>query len=86
MNKQAKIKEIKIGDRTYEVIDGFTILKSINKNGMMNGAIIGGTYVILLYLISSLLNTGFALNIYTIIMIISGIISGIIGGILGVNT
>ena len=32
-NKQAKIKEIKIGDRTYEVIDGFTILKSINKNG-----------------------------------------------------
>lgn len=60
--------------------------KSINKNGMMNGAIIGGTYVILLYLISSLLNTGFALNIYTIIMIISGIISGIIGGILGVNT
>ncbi len=60
--------------------------KSINKNGMMNGAIIGGTYVILLYLISSLLNTGFALNIYTVIMIISGIISGIIGGILGVNT
>lgn len=60
--------------------------KSINKNGMMNGAIIGGTYVILLYLISSLLNTGFALNIYTIIMIIAGIISGIIGGILGVNT
>lgn len=33
MNKQAKIKEIKIGDRIYEVIDGFTILKSINKNG-----------------------------------------------------
>ena len=33
MNKQAKIKEIKIGDRTYEVIDSFTILKSINKNG-----------------------------------------------------
>lgn len=31
-NKQAKIKEIKIGDRTYELIDGFTTLKSINKN------------------------------------------------------
>lgn len=36
MNKQAKIKEIKIGDRTYEVIDGFTILKSINKNGTIS--------------------------------------------------
>lgn len=32
-NKQAKIKEIKIGKRTYELINGFTILKSINKNG-----------------------------------------------------
>lgn len=32
-NKQAKIKEIKIGDRTYEVINGFTTLKSINKDG-----------------------------------------------------
>lgn len=31
-NKQAKIKEIKIGDRTYELIDDFTTLKSINKN------------------------------------------------------
>jgi hypothetical protein len=31
-NKQAKIKEIKIDDRTYELIDGFTTLKSINKN------------------------------------------------------
>ena len=48
--------------------------------------IIGGTYVILLYLISSILNTGFNLNIYTVLMIIAGIISGIIGGIIGVNT
>lgn len=32
-NRQAKIKEIKIGDRIYELIDGFTTLKSINKNG-----------------------------------------------------
>ena len=31
-NKQAKIKEIKISDRTYELIDGFTTLKSINEN------------------------------------------------------
>lgn len=31
-NKKAKIKEIKIGDRTYKFIDGFTTFKSINKN------------------------------------------------------
>lgn len=61
-------------------------VRKISKNGMINGAIIGGLYIILLYFISSLLNTGFALNTYTILMIIAGIISGIIGGIIGVNT
>lgn len=61
-------------------------VRKISKNGMLNGAIIGGVYVVLLYFISSLLNTGFALNTYTILMIIAGIISGIIGGIIGVNT
>lgn len=60
-------------------------VRKISKNGMLNGAIIGGSYVLLLYFISSLLNTGFTLNIYTIIMIVAGIISGIIGGIIGVN-
>ena len=61
-------------------------VRKISKNGMLNGAIIGGIYVVLLYLISSLLNTGFAFNTYTILMIIAGIVSGIIGGIIGVNT
>lgn len=61
-------------------------VRKISKNGMLNGAIIGGIYVVLLYLISSLLNTGFAFNTYTILMIIAGIVSGIVGGIIGVNT
>lgn len=61
-------------------------MKRESKNGMINGAIIGGIYVVLLYLISSFLNTGFALNGYTIGMIVAGTISGIIGGIIGVNT
>ena len=32
-NKQTKIKEIKIGNRTYELINGFATIKSINENG-----------------------------------------------------
>ena len=68
------------------LIGSMLVMRNINKNGLVNGAIIGGTYVILLYLISSMLNTGFSMNIYTIIMIIAGIISGVIGGIIGVNT
>ena len=54
-------------------------IKKVQKNGLINGAIIGGTYVILLYLLSSMLNTGFGVNIYSLLMIILGIISGIIG-------
>lgn len=61
-------------------------MRKISKNGMVNGAIIGGLYVISLYLISSILNTGFTMNIYTVITILSGVISGIIGGIIAVNT
>lgn len=61
-------------------------IRKITRNGMLNGGIIGGIYVTLLYIISSIVNTGFTFNIYTILMIIGGTIAGIIGGIIGVNT
>ena len=67
------------------LIGSIISMRKVSNNGMINGAIIGGTYVMLLYLISSTLNTGFSINVYTIIMIIAGIISGLIGGIIGVN-
>ena len=57
----------------------------IRKNGILNGAIIGGGYILILYLISSLLNVKFSLNIQSAIMIAVGIIFGILGGIIGVN-
>ena len=68
------------------LIGSIISMRKQTKNGLINGATIGGLYVILLYIISSSLNTGFALNIYTIGMIVAGIISGTIGGIIGVNT
>jgi len=68
------------------LIGAIISMKKTSKNGLINGAIIGGTYVILLYIISSSLNTGFMLNGYTFGMIVAGIISGIIGGIIAVNT
>ncbi len=57
----------------------------IKKNGLINGGIIGGIYICTIYLISSILNTGFALNISSIIMILICIFAGILGGIVGVN-
>ena len=57
----------------------------IKKNGLINGGIVGGLYIILLYLFSSVLNEQFSLNIQSIIMIIVGVVFGILGGIIGVN-
>lgn len=57
----------------------------IRKNGLLNGGAIGGIYILILYLISSIWNWKFALNIQSLIMIFAGIIFGVIGGIIGVN-
>lgn len=74
------------------VITGISILigssianLKIKKNGLINGSIIGGTYLILIYLSSSIINNNFILSTESIIMIIVGMIFGMIGGIIGVN-
>ena len=59
--------------------------KSIKKNGMVNGGLIGLIYLLILYLISSILNWKFGLNLQSLVMILVGIAFGILGGIIGVN-
>lgn len=74
------------------VVTGISILLGssigsikIKKNGIINGGLIGGIYILILYLISSILNWRFGLNIQSIIMIAVGMIFGMLGGIIGVN-
>jgi len=57
----------------------------IKKNGLFNGALIGGIYLIFIYILSSTINMQFAIHFETIILIIAGMFCGIIGGIMGVN-
>lgn len=57
----------------------------IKKNGLINGGIVGGLYIILIYLFSSTLNESFTLTIQSIIMIVIGVAFGVLGGIIGVN-
>lgn len=57
----------------------------MKRDGLINGAIVGVVYMIVIYLISSILNWKFKLNIQSIIMIGIGIAFGILGGIIGVN-
>lgn len=59
--------------------------RKIKKNGIVNGGIIGGIYIIFMYVLSSIVSGNFSLGINAIIMIISSIIAGMIGGIIGVN-
>ena len=74
------------------VITGISILigssignSKIKKNGLLNGALVGICYFLIIYLISSLLNWNFILNLQSIIMIGIGMFFGVIGGIIGVN-
>ena len=57
----------------------------IKKNGLINGGIIGGVYIILLDLFSSIFSMQFSLTMQSVIMIITGIVFGILGGIIGGN-
>lgn len=57
----------------------------IKKNGLLNGGLIGGMYMLTIYLISSILNWDFTLNLDALIFIVVGIAFGLLGGIIGVN-
>lgn len=57
----------------------------IKKNGLLNGALVGVVYILIIYTISSLLNWRFNLNLQSLIMIIVAMIFGMLGGIIGVN-
>lgn len=68
------------------ILIGSSISSSqIRKKGIVNGGIIGFSYIIMLYIISSLCGNGFGLNLYAILMIVFSIFAGMIGGIVGVN-
>ena len=57
----------------------------LKKNGMLNGALVGGIYLLSIYLLSGIISQNFTLSMQSIIIIISGMICGMFGGIIGVN-
>lgn len=83
---EATIVPVIIGITGVSILSGSSIATSkIKKKGIINGMIIGGIYIFILYIISSILSAHFSLNMYSIMMMIIGIIAGAIGGIVGVN-
>lgn len=57
----------------------------LKKGGLKIGALIGFGYILILYLLSSILETGFMLTKYSFLTIIFYILFGVFGGIIGVN-
>lgn len=74
------------------IITGISILigsvistRKIRKNGLINGGVVGFTYVIILYIISSLVLVGFSISFNSVIMLLIATITGMLGGIIGIN-
>ena len=68
------------------LIGSSVVGRKARKNGLLNGAIIGTIYLLLIYMISSIVGGNFNIGFKSIIMIFVGILFGILGGIVGVNT
>ena len=58
---------------------------NINKNGILNGALVGAIDMITIYVLSSIFVSGFEMNVQSMVMIGVSILAGMIGGIIGVN-
>ena len=68
------------------LVGSFFATRKVGKNGIIKGVLVGLIYILLIYIVSSVINGGnFALTIGSIIMILIGILCGAIGGIIGVN-
>jgi len=65
---------------------GSVSTKGIRNKGWLNGSIVGLIYMIVMYLISSLIYNNFAIDRYVITMAVIGVLAGAVGGIVGINT
>lgn len=62
------------------ILIGSSIMtRKIRKNGLLNGAIIGISYILIIYVLSSILSSNFAITLSSSIMILVGLICGILG-------
>lgn len=67
------------------MIASINVSRKKEKNGIVNGTIMGLVYMGGMYIFSSIILKDFSLTLNSVIMILFGIICGAIGGILGVN-
>lgn len=80
------INYVVIGISVLSILIGSIIsVSKIAKKGMLNGAIVGGVYIVIIYLLSSIINLNFDINSNSIILIAFSMVAGMLGGVIGVN-
>ena len=57
----------------------------VNKNGWLNGAVVGLLYIIILIIIGSIFIDTFKLDSFILLRAVISIITGIVGGMIGIN-
>ena len=84
--KESTIKPVIIAITSFSIFIGSIIsVSKIEKKGIINGALVGLIYIVFMYILSSIVNSSFGLNLSSIILIVLATIGGMIGGIIGVN-
>ena len=83
---EASVDVVIIGITGISIMIGSILVNvKMNKNGLINGGIIGFIYILIMYVISSMVSNDYTLNKSSIIMIIVSIVLGMLGGIIGIN-
>lgn len=84
--EESTIKPVIIAITSFSIFIGSIIsVSKIEKKGIINGALVGLIYILFMYILSSVVNSSFGLNLSSIILIVLATIGGMIGGIIGVN-
>jgi len=77
--EQGYTKTYKCKIKTKKILIFTKQTSKIKKNGILNGIFVGTIYIIMLYLISSIISKNFYFNNYSIIMIATSIAIGGLG-------
>lgn len=80
------LNPIVIGIVTFSLlICSFNMTRSKKEKGIIYGSLLGISYILILYIISSIVLMDFSLQSSSLFFILLGILGGAVGGILGVN-
>lgn len=80
------LKPVIIGVVAFSLLIGaFNMSRSKKEKGIIFGSLLGITYILILYIVSSIVLMDFSLSISSLFFILLGILGGAVGGILGVN-